>query len=265
MRRLLLLSWLLSLLLPAAAQTQLDPNFLAQDSNGSASYVTQALQLADGSLEALKWFALLLMVGDHINKYLLHDSAQALFNAGRLVMPIFAVVLGYNLARPGTVASGVYPRVLTRLAVVGAVSSIPFIALGGLGWGWWPLNVMTALGLVTASLWLFDLGGPARVASGGALLVVGGFLVEFWWAILAIAVAAWLYARRPRWSALGLAAIGFASLHLVNRNEWALAALPLIALASCVNLRAPRVRWAFYAFYPLHLAVIWAVRSLVVG
>lgn len=223
------------------------------------------LQLANGSLEALKWLALLLMVGDHINKYLLHDSVPALFNAGRVVMPIFAVVLGYNLARPGTLASGVYPRALIRLTIVAAVSSIPFIALGGLGWGWWPLNVMTALGLITASLWLFDLGGPARAASGVALLAVGGFFVEFWWAILALAVAAWLYARHPRWSALGLAAIGFAGLHLVNRNEWALLALPLVALASCVDLKVPRVRWAFYAFYPLHLAVIWAVRSLVVG
>lgn len=223
------------------------------------------LQLANGSLEALKRLAVVLMVGDHVNKYLLHDSVPALFNAGRIVMPIFAVVLAYNLARPGTLASGGYARVLTRLAVVAAVASVPFIALGGLGWGWWPLNVMTGLGLVVAALWLFELGGSWRVSSGVALLVLGGFFVEFWWAILAIAVAAWLYARRPGWSALGLAAIGFASLHLVNRNEWALLALPLIALASLVDLRVPRVRWAFYAFYPLHLAAIWAVRSLVMG
>ena len=223
------------------------------------------LELANGSLETLKWLALLLMFGDHINKYLLQDAVPALFDAGRVVMPIFAVVLGYNLARPGTLASGVYPRALARLTIVSAVSSVPFIALGGLGWGWWPLNVMAALDLVVAALWLFELGGAARVSSGVALLAIGGLFVEFWWAILTIAVAAWLYARRPRWSALGLAAIGFAGLHLVNRNEWALAALPLIALASCVDLSVPRVRWAFYAFYPLHLAVIWAVRSLVVG
>jgi len=223
------------------------------------------LQLANGSLEALKWLALLLMFGDHINKYLLLDSMPALFDAGRLVMPIFAVVLGYNLARPGTLASGVYPRVLTRLTIAAALSSVPFIALGGLGWGWWPLNVMAGLGLVVAALWLFDVGGSARVASGAAVLVVGGFFVEFWWAILAIAVASWLYARRPRWSALGLAAIGFAGLYLVNRNEWALLALPLIALTSCADLRVPRLRWAFYAFYPIHLAGIWAVRSLVLN
>ena len=223
------------------------------------------LRLASGSLEALKWLALLLMLGDHVNKYLLHDAVPVLFDAGRLVMPIFAVVLGYNLARPGALAARVYPRVLTRLGVVAAVSSVPFIALGGLGWGWWPLNVMTALGLVVAALWLFELGGAARVSSGVALLLLGGLFVEFWWAVLAIAVAAWLYARRPRWSALGLAAIGFASLHLVNRNQWALAALPLIALASCVDLKVPRLRWVFYALYPLHLAVIWAVRFLVMG
>ena len=233
--------------------------------SGLAGNHLPRLHLRDGSLEALKWLALLLMLGDHVNKYLLHGAVPALFDAGRTVMPIFAVVLGYNMARPGTLASGVYPRALARLTVVSALSSIPFIALGGLGWGWWPLNVMAALDLVVAALWLFELGGAARVSSGVALLAVGGLFVEFWWAILAIAVATWLYARRPRWSALGLAAIGFAGLHLVNRNEWALAALPLIALASCVDLSVPRVHWAFYAFYPLHLAVIWAVRSLVVG
>lgn len=223
------------------------------------------LRMANGSLEALKWLALLLMLGDHINKYLLHDAVPALFDAGRIVMPIFAVVLGYNLARPGTLASGVHPRALARLTIVSAPSSLPFIALGGLGWGWWPLNVMAALGLVVAALWLFELGGATRVSSGVALLAIGGLFVEFWWAILAIAVAAWLYARRPRWSALGLAAIGFAGLHLINRNDWALLALPLIALASCVDLKVPRARWAFYAFYPIHLAAIWVVRSLAVG
>jgi hypothetical protein len=60
------------------------------------------LQLANGSLEALKWLALLLMLGDHVNKYLLHDAVPVLFDAGRLVMPIFAVVLGYNLGRGST-------------------------------------------------------------------------------------------------------------------------------------------------------------------
>ena len=233
--------------------------------SGLAGNHLPRLHLRDGSLEALKWLALLLMLGDHVNKYLLHGAVPALFDAGRTVMPIFAVVLGYNLARPGTLASGVYPRALVRVTVVSALSSIPFIALGGLGWGWWPLNVMAALDLVVAALWLFELGGAARASSGVALLAVGGLFVEFWWAILAIAVATWFYARRPRWSALGLAAIGFAGLHLVNRNEWALAGLPLIALASCVDLSVPRVRWAFYAFYPIHLAVIWVVRSLGMG
>jgi len=258
--------------MPSPARRSVEPRSVMFEQANAApapllpsTTVLPRLQLANGSLEALKWLALLLMLGDHVNKYLSHDAVPALFNAGRVVMPVFAVVLGYNLARPGTLASGVYPRVLTRLAAAAAMSSIPFIALGGLGWGWWPLNVMTALALVTAGLWLFDLGGATRVASGVALLVLGGFFVEFWWAILAIAVAAWLYSRRPRGSALCLAVIGFAALHLVNRNAWALLALPLIVLASLADLKLPRVRWAFYAFYPLHLGAIWAVRSSAMG
>ena len=94
-----------------------------------------ALILSSGTLEALKWLALLLMTLDHVNKHLLHASVPELFAAGRLALPLFGFVLGYNLARPGALASGGYSRTARRLAVFGSIATIPFIALGGLGWG----------------------------------------------------------------------------------------------------------------------------------
>ena len=35
--------------------------------------------VSDGTLEALKWLALLLMAADHTNKYLLRDASHTLF------------------------------------------------------------------------------------------------------------------------------------------------------------------------------------------
>ena len=77
------------------------------------------LELSSGALEALKWLALLLMTLDHVNKHLLHASVPELFAAGRLALPLFGFVLGYNLARPGALASGGYSRTARRLAVFG--------------------------------------------------------------------------------------------------------------------------------------------------
>ena len=51
-----------------------------------------------------------------------------------------------------------------------------------------------------------------------------------------------------------------AALWFINRNLWALAALPVLFLASRVDVRVPRLRWAFYAYYPLHLASLWLIR-----
>ena len=47
------------------------------------------LVLADGTVEALKWFALLSMTGEHVNKYLFNGTIDWLFDAGRLCLPIF--------------------------------------------------------------------------------------------------------------------------------------------------------------------------------
>jgi hypothetical protein len=52
------------------------------------------------------------------------------------------------------------------------------------------------------------------------------------------------------------------ALCVVNGNIWALLAFPLLAVASEaeVDVRVPRLRWAFYAFYPAHQAVLALLR-----
>ena len=221
-----------------------------------------ALVLSSGTLEALKWLALLLMTLDHVNKHLLHASVPELFAAGRLALPLFGFVLGYNLARPGALASGGYSRTARRLAFFGSIATIPFIALGGLGWGWWPFNIMATLLVATLCAWLIEVGGPARLASAGVVFIVGGALVEFWWPGLAACLLAWSYCRRPSWLTLALWAGGLASLYVINRNLWALAALALIFSVGQIEMNLPRGRLGFYVYYPAHLALLWGLARL---
>ena len=220
------------------------------------------LELSSGTLEALKWLALLLMTLDHVNKHLLHASVPELFAAGRLALPLFGFVLGYNLARPGALASGGYSRTACRLAIFGSIATIPFTALGGLGWGWWPFNIMATLLVATLCAWLIEVGGPSRLVAATAVFIVGGALVEFWWPGVAACLLAWAYCRRPRWVTLGLWASVLASLYVFNRNLWALAALPLIFAAGQLQLTVPRGRLGFYVYYPVHLAVLWGLTWL---
>ena len=192
----------------------------------------------------------------------LHASVPELFAAGRLALPLFGFVLGYNLARPGALAKGVYPRTAGRLAVFGSIATVPFIALGGLGWGWWPFNIMATLLIATLCAWRIEVGGPARLTAAGAVFIVGGALVEFWWPGLAACLLAWAYCRRPSWVTLALWIGAIASLYVINRNLWALAALPLIFAAGQVKLNVPRGRLGFYVYYPAHLAVLWGLARL---
>ncbi|WP_229006823.1 TraX family protein [Xanthomonas vesicatoria] len=200
------------------------------------------------------------MTGDHVNKYLFNATLPVLFEAGRVALLLFVFVLAYNLARPGTLERGVYGRTMSRLAVFGAVASVPFVALGGLYAGWWPLNVMFTLLVVTATAYLVERGGKLHLAAAGVVFLVGGSSVEYWWPAVAFGLAVWSYTRRPSWAAAAVAVLACAALWFINRNLWALAALPVLFLASRVDVRLPRLRWAFYAYYPLHLAALWLIR-----
>lgn len=58
------------------------------------------------------------------------------------------------------------------------------------------------------------------------------------------------------------AAAGVLRRAVVHQRQffWALAALPVVAAAAHVDVRLPRLRWAFYAYYPLHLIALWLIR-----
>jgi hypothetical protein len=229
----------------------------------NTAFALPRLMLADGTVDAIKWLALGLMTLDHVNKHLLHDAYGAFFAAGRLAVPLFGFVLAYNLARPGALENGVYRRVLKRLALFGAIATVPFAALGGLGWGWWPLNVLFMLFVSTACIYLLDKGGAGQRALFVVLFVLGGGLVEFWWPAVAMCVIAWAYCKRPSWWALIGWVASTAALYAINGNFWALAAFAIIFTSPHVDARMRRMKSFFYTYYPIHLAVIWALSTVV--
>jgi hypothetical protein len=218
------------------------------------------LEISNGTIETVKWLALVLMIGDHINKYLFNGTLTWLYNAGRLTMPLFMFVLAYNLARPKSLARGAYRRTMIRLAIFGALASPAFMALGGLVDSWWPLNILFTLFVLTATLYLLELGNLKGYLSAGLVFVLGGSMVEFWWPAVAFGIAIWSYTKQPSGPALILAVISCGALGYINGNQWALASLLILAGTPVVNFRCVRNRWFFYAFYPVHLTMIWLAR-----
>lgn len=215
---------------------------------------------SNGTVEALKWLGLILMTGDHANKYLFNATIPGFYEAGRLCLPVFVAVLAHNLARPGALESGVHLRAMKHLTIVGAAASVPFVGLGGVFAGWWPLNVMFTLLVLTATTYLMERGGALRLAAAAGIVVFGGSSVEYWWAGVGFGLAVWSYMKRPSWAGAALSILACGALSFINGNHWALAALPLLLVASRVDVRLPRSRWAFYGYYPLHLGALWLIR-----
>lgn len=213
------------------------------------------LILSDGTVELLKWLALILMTADHAQKYGMTHEVPWIYSAARVSMPLFGIVLAYNLARRSSDPS-IARRVFLRLLVFGSLATVPFIALGGLGFGWWPLNVMLMLAVAVAIMHIWEMRRPYWRLKATALFLIGGAVVEFWWPGIAICVSAWRYIKAPSWSMLFMWIAATASLTLINGNWWAMASFGLLSVVSFFSLQLPRVPWFFYAYYPVHLLLL---------
>lgn len=227
-----------------------------------APAIKPQINIANGTLEAIKWVALVLMTLDHVNKYLFAHQLPFFYELGRIAMPLFVFVLAYNLARPNALLNGAHWRVSKRLAIYGVVASLPYMALGTVVSGWWPLNIMFLLLAATAIFGLVEHGGRLQGVLAVAVFAIAGSLVEYWWPALALAICCWLYCKRPSLGRLSAMTLCLIALSLVNQNLWACAALPIIVAAPKVDLQIIRCRQLFYAYYPLHLSALWVVKKL---
>jgi hypothetical protein len=223
---------------------------------GAASGLPR-LRFADGTLEALKWLAIALMTLDHVNKYVFHEASAVAFDFGRIAMPLFAFILAYNFSRPGALERGSYQRSIRRLAIFGAIAVPVCMALGGLLFGFWPLNILFMLLTASAVMLLIERGNKSMAF---LVFITGGFMVEFWWPAVGFTLACWYYCKRPSWVSLSLAIFCCAALAPINNNFWAMAALPIIFASAKLELNLPRSKWfVFYAYYPTHLSIIWLI------
>jgi hypothetical protein len=230
-------------------------------SNVPAPRVRSALYIDEGVIQALKWLALLLMIVDHANKYLAFGKIEWMFAAGRVCMPLFCFVLAYNLNRPGELAGDAFSRVMKRTTLSGCIAMPFFILLGGLGWGWWPLNIMFMFFVATWIMWLLERSRRGDLAWAVIVFLIGGAVVEYWWIGIAMCLAARQHCKHPGVLSFALMVLVTAALYVINKNLWALAAMPLIALAPYMyEVRIPRWRNVFYIVYPAHFAGLIGVR-----
>lgn len=212
--------------------------------------------ITDGALNALKWIAVASMVVDHTNAYVFENASAVAQNFGRLAFPLFAFVLGYNLARTPFTR---YGTLATRLAVAGLVSQ-PLYGL--MVSDAWRFNIfftfLVALGIIA----LLRIPSTNRAITAGVLFAVAGFLVDFHWYGIALTVASYFFAARMNTTALtGLfSALAMLTLYLALLIGWpalaTLLAVPLVYVLRSMPAVLPRLRWVFYAVYPVHIAIL---------
>lgn len=222
------------------------------------------------ALDTVKWIALLLMTGDHVNKYLFNGTLPWLFEAGRLALPLFMFVLMQRLCAPGAVIRGVHERVLVRLVGFGVVAAVPYTLLSGQH-DLLPLNVLFSLAALTAVVHQLEQKNLPSLISAAITFGLSGFMVEYGWLGLGLGLSFWAFFKRPSSFTAVSAVLACSALSGINGNFWALGALPICALVlspwvgdmtTLSKAPTPRHlgRWFFYAFYPAHLLALLVIR-----
>lgn len=92
------------------------------------------------------------------------------------------------------------------------------------------------------------------------LFLVAGLLVDYSWPGVGLLVSGFYLAKLrsvPAWLATSVCVV--VALVWINGNYYAIWALPVLWLATKVDLSVPRSPWAFYTLYPAHMALLAAL------
>lgn len=218
---------------------------------------TLQLELTSAQQELLKWVAVATMTLDHANRSLWPYQGWA-FAVGRLAFPLFVFLLAFNT----TVRMVPLRRYVLPLLVFGVLSQPPVFVF--FERGWLPLNILftmllgvTFLGVVRVLRQRF----PKLLAWSVAVIIWAGLgvFVEYGPTGVFLVPATQSLLTRftlPRaalvvgllLAANFLTPASFVPL-LLPFFVWGVTRMPVARLW--------RSRWVFYAFYPLHLVLLW--------
>jgi TraX protein len=209
------------------------------------------------TIERVKWLALMCMVIDHLNFFLLLKAHPWMFAVGRLAFPLFAFVLAVNLAGRGEGAA--LRRAAPKLLGASLLAQLARIGLVDVG----VINILASLFL---GAWLaFPMTKKYQLAEFTitmALTAIVGFKAEFLWFGIFMVFAFCRWAKSPTSANALLSAFALAALYSVNTNHWALLAPFAVFLCSRVPIGITRLPWLFYAFYPLHFLAFTVLKRL---
>ncbi len=225
----------------------------------------------------LKWIAIVIMFLDHAgasllevfalniygnsplagqidNLYFWYEVDQMLRIIGRTAFPIFCFLLV-----EGAVHTHNPKKYLFRLAVFAAVSEIPFdLALHNQMIFWANQNVFFTLLAGLLVIQVFQ-RYPAEGWKGMLALAVMAVAAEACgtdYGAIGVVVIAVMYLLRER--PLASCILSLILLTLLNRME--LYSIPaFLAMALYNGTRGRQPKYFFYAFYPVHLLLLWAV------
>lgn len=228
------------------------------------------LKVSNAALTALKLVGIMVMLIDHYNSFVKPEYSLLLFEIGRLALPLFVFVLGYNLAR---ISTAKMPQIMLRLLIFGVIATPLYNILGTGLWYWWPLNILFTLLVATGTVYLLCVPVPPRLVIPVRLAAVlfftlAGSLVDYFWVGPALVIVIWRVFATDSSAERRLAHVALLILAgllcLLNESLAALLALPviLVLLQLYQNARLPRLKWFFYWFYPGHLLVLLLVQTL---
>jgi hypothetical protein len=228
---------------------------------------SQRLVIADGAIELLKWLALIAMTFSHVNYILFPNSLlPALTEIGCLAYPLFGFVLAYNLAREGAFQRRTHNRAMGRMLLFGLIATPFYIVAFPQAvtiQGWLPLNMMFSLLLATGIIFLLEEKGYFCLLLAVAAFVFGGAFVSGYWFSIGYCIAAWYFCKKPSIGSLLLWLACTFGLGVIYPTFWGILAVPIILTAPLMKIKLPRLRLAFYTFYPLHIVVLLGVSFLI--
>lgn len=230
---------------------------------------------------ALKWFAVLIMLVDHIgacllevfvlnyygvsplagridNLYFWLSLDSVLRGVGRAAFPIFCFLLV-----EGAVHTRSPRKYLLRLASFALISEIPFdLALHNQPFYWGTQNVFFTLlaGLLVIQAFQRSPGQEWRGMLALAVLGAAAELCGTDYGAIGVAVIAVMYLLRERFWAVSV--LSLILLVLLARIEiFSIPAFLILALYNGKRGRQPK--YFFYVFYPVHLLILWAAGNFV--